>query len=42
MPGVFVVHVGMSVARAIDEMLLVVECSTANEWSDSITYFPLA
>ena len=30
------------IAQAIDEMLLVVQCSTENHWDDSITYFPLA
>ena len=42
MPGVFVVHGRMPIAQAIDEMLLVVQCSTENDWVDSITYFPLA
>ncbi len=42
MPGVFVVQTQMPVAHAIDEMLLVVQCSSAEDWADQVIYFPLA
>ena len=42
MPGVFAVHPRIPVAQTIDDMLLVVQCSTADDWADLITYFPLA
>ena len=42
MPGVFVVGARMSVAQAIDEMLLVVQCSSEKDWVGLVTYFPLA
>ena len=42
MSGVFVVHTRMPVARAIDEVLLVVQCSSAEDWADQVIYFPLA
>ena len=42
MPGVFVVHARASVAQAIDEMVLVMQCSSERDWVDLVTYFPLA
>jgi hypothetical protein len=42
MPGVFVVHTRMSVAQAIDEILLAVQCSSTEEWAHMVIYFPLS
>jgi hypothetical protein len=42
MPGVFVVDTRMAVAQAIDETLLVVQCSSEKDWVGLVTYFPLA
>ena len=41
-PGVFVVHARASIAQAIDEMVLVMQCSRERDWVDLVTYFPLA
>lgn len=32
MPGVFEVGTGLSIARAIDDLILIVECSLEGEW----------
>ena len=42
MPGVFVVDTRMAVAQAIDETLLIVQCSSEKDWVGLVTYFPLA
>lgn len=41
MPGVFEVSTSMSVARAIDDLLLIVECSFEGEWEGEVRYLPL-
>jgi hypothetical protein len=41
MPGVFEVGTGLSVARAIDDLLLIVECSLEGEWEGQVRYLPL-
>lgn len=41
MPGVFVIHNRMPIRQAIDEILLLVECSQQTEWSDIILYLPM-
>jgi hypothetical protein len=41
MPGVFVVSTSLSVGQAIDELLLAVECLSAEECTDVVRYFPL-
>lgn len=41
MPGVFEVSTSMSVARAIDDLLLIVECSFEGEWEGQVRYLPL-
>lgn len=41
MPGVFEVATTLSVARAIDDLLLIVECSFEGEWEGQVRYLPL-
>jgi hypothetical protein len=41
MPGVFEVATGLSVARAIDDLVLIVECSLEGEWEGQVRYLPL-
>jgi hypothetical protein len=41
MPGVFEVPTGVSIAHAIDDLLLIVECSFENEWEGQVRYLPL-
>lgn len=40
MPGLFVLS-GLTVRRAIDELVLAVECSTHEEWVGQVQRFPL-
>jgi predicted nuclease of predicted toxin-antitoxin system len=41
MPGVFLVRDDMAVGQAIDEILLAVQCLSADECKDIVKYFPL-
>jgi hypothetical protein len=41
MPGVFVMSDRLSVAQAIDEILLIALCSDQVEWVDRVLYLPL-
>ena len=41
MPGVFEVNLAVSLGQAIDDLLLLVECSFENEWEGQIVYVPL-
>jgi len=41
MPGVFEVGASMSIGRAIDDLLLIVECRFENEWEGQVRYLPL-
>ena len=41
MPGVFEVSPGVPIGRAIDDLLLIVECSLEGEWEAQIRYLPL-
>lgn len=41
MPGVFEVGPGVSIARAIDDLLLIAECSLEGEWEGQVRYLPL-
>jgi hypothetical protein len=41
MPGVLVFTSTMSIGQAIDELILVVEGSSPDDWKDMVTYFPL-
>lgn len=39
MPGVFLVQSGMAIGKAIDELVLVIECTTQEEWRDRSSSF---
>ncbi|MBI4506289.1 MAG: DUF5615 family PIN-like protein [Chloroflexi bacterium] len=41
MPGVFEVSPGVPAGRAIDDLLLLAECSLEGEWDGQIIYLPL-
>jgi len=41
MPGVFTLHDKFPVGQAIEELLLIVECSEPQEWSGRVIYLPL-
>lgn len=40
MPGVFVIHQQFPIAQAIEEILLLVECSVEGEWEGQIIFLP--
>jgi hypothetical protein len=41
MPGVFEVSMSLSITRAIDDLLLIGECSFEGEWEGQVRYLPL-
>ncbi|MGH3992866.1 MAG: hypothetical protein ACRDSN_10440, partial [Pseudonocardiaceae bacterium] len=41
MPGVFEIGTGVPLARVIDEILLLAECSYHGEWEGQVRYLPL-
>ena len=41
MPGVFAVPQSVSIAQAIEDPLLLAECSAEREWEDQVLYLPL-
>ena len=41
MPGVFEVSTSTSIARAIEDLLLIAECSLEGEWEGQVRYLPL-
>ena len=41
MPGMFVINDRMPIRQAIDELLLLVDCSEQAEWKDVVLYLPL-
>ena len=41
MPGVFEVSRDLPIGRAIEEILLMAECSMAGEWEGQVRYLPL-
>lgn len=41
MPGVFEVGRGVSIGKAVEDILLLAEYSLANEWEGQIRYLPL-
>jgi len=41
MPGVFEVPNTLSIGRAIDDLLLIIECSLEGEWEGQVRYLPL-
>ena len=41
MPGVFAVPQSVSIAQALEDLLLLAECSAEREWEDQVLYLPL-
>ena len=41
MPGLFELPRGLPVAKAIDDILLIAECSLEDEWEGQVRYLPL-
>ena len=41
MPGVFEVSLKVPIGIAIDEIFLLIECSTTSEWEGQVNYLPL-
>lgn len=41
MPGVFAISDRMQIAEVITELLLVINCSDAQEWDQIVLYFPV-
>jgi hypothetical protein len=41
MPGVFAISARLSIVRAIEELLLIAECSREGEWEGQVRYLPL-
>ena len=41
MPGLIEIGQNFPIGRAIDEIVLIAECSTMNEWKDQIRRLPL-
>jgi hypothetical protein len=41
MPGVFEANRSVPIGRAIEDILLLVECSLDNEWEGQVRYLPL-
>jgi hypothetical protein len=42
MPGVIIVPQTLGVGAAIDDLLLIAECSVAEDWVDQVRFLPLA
>ena len=42
MPGVFVGDLYLNVQQAIEDLLLIAECSEAHEWEGQVRYLPLS
>jgi hypothetical protein len=41
MPGVFEVSTDVGIGRAVEDLILLVECSLDREWEGQIRYLPL-
>ena len=41
MPGLFEVSRDLSIGRAIEEILLLAECSLEGDWEGQVRYLPL-
>ena len=41
MPGLFEVGRSVPIARAIEDILLIAECSVEGEWEGQVRYLPL-
>ena len=42
MPGVIAVSQSLPVGQVIEDLLLVVECSPAEDWTNQVQYLPYA
>jgi hypothetical protein len=42
MPGVIIVSNGLPFGRAIDDLLIVGECSQEGEWKNRVLYLPIS
>jgi hypothetical protein len=40
-PGIFILNANLSVGQNIDELILIAECSFANEYQDQIIHLPI-
>ena len=41
MAGVFIVPEQLAIGRAIDDLLILIECSLDGEWENQVRYLPL-
>jgi hypothetical protein len=41
MPGVIAVPQALAVGQAIEDLVLVVQCTTADDWANQVRYLPL-
>jgi predicted nuclease of predicted toxin-antitoxin system len=41
MPGIVLVPASLEVARAVEDLLLMIECSLNEEWPNQVRYIPL-
>ncbi len=41
MPGVFLVDSRMTIGKAIDELIVAIECTTPEDWKGRVEFFPL-
>jgi hypothetical protein len=41
MPGVFVARESLPVGKVIEDLLILIECSTEGEWQGQVRYLPL-
>lgn len=41
MPGVFLLEAGIAAREAIEELLLIIECSTPADWENRVVFLPL-
>lgn len=41
MAGLFAVSSTMSIGRVIEELIVILNCSTASDWKDKVTHLPL-
>ncbi len=41
MPGVFVVPQTLAIAKAIEELILILRCSQQSEWENIVQFIPV-
>lgn len=42
MPGVIIIPQWLSIGSAVEELVLIAECSDPNEWANQVRFLPLA